>query len=153
MNIRKEIEALESRIAAGDPKDAVKEAIKLLDYLPNGVASWVEAFGGDKTKAKKHGETCKQIVQQLGGILKDMANSMSYMVVGLEGGTKEFDSKDELVKYLKSKGINETGSEGGSHLRPELQGQPVFEKLHGPMHGGGGVVRYETPEMYDRLSR
>lgn len=41
-----------------------------------------------------------------------------------------------------------------SHItaHPELEGAPIFSGLHGPSYDGPGVIRYETPEVYERLS-
>lgn len=36
--------------------------------------------------------------------------------------------------------------------REEIQGQPIFPGLLGPMYDGPGVVRYEDSESNDRLS-
>lgn len=41
----------------------------------------------------------------------------------------------------------------GIQLREELVGAPLFDGLYGPMYGGPGKVRYESPEAYDLLSR
>lgn len=36
--------------------------------------------------------------------------------------------------------------------RPMLWEQPLFENWVGPMYGGPGVLRYETPEAYELYS-
>lgn len=72
-----------------------------------------------------------------------------YQVVGEK--VEWFKTKDELTKKY-----NAYGTETGTHLRRELQGQPRLNALIGPMYGGqdGGktVIRYETQEAYDRYS-
>lgn len=49
------------------------------------------------------------------------------------------------------------GIQDGEHLRSELQGQPRLEGLLGGMYDGKRegkiVIRYETQEVYDQLSR
>ena len=35
----------------------------------------------------------------------------------------------------------------------ELHGLPVFQGLIGPMLDGEGVIRYETPEVFEKLTK
>lgn len=135
------------------PKDAIKKAIGLLDYLPNGVSQWVKAHGGDERLADKNGKTVKQVVAMLGEVLSSIPAAVTYQVVGIPG-QDEFDTREELIKAMEKIGIKYTGdsAKSGTPVRAELRGQPQFSKLLGPMYGGAGVVRYETQETYDRLS-
>lgn len=135
------------------PKDAIKKAIELLDYLPNGVSLWEKAHGGDRQLADKNGKTVKQVVDMLGDVLASMPDAMKYQVAGIPGQS-DFDSRDDLIKAMAKIGIKYTGDsdKGNTRVRAELRGQPQFSKLLGPMYGGAGVVRYETQETYDRLS-
>lgn len=143
------------------PPQRIAAAISVLEYLPNGVAAWVEAHGGNKQLAAKNGDRIKKIVETLGDILVSMPASVEYQVFGLDripGGLNEprilvFKSRDELIQGMKKRGINYTGNSPMGGSRIELQGQPQFDKLVGPMHGGGGKVRYETAPLNDRLSR
>jgi hypothetical protein len=63
---------------------------------------------------------------------------------------REFDSREDLLRAYKQVGVNASG-------RKELQGQPLLKDLVGPMFDGRKgdtvVVRYETQEMYDMLTR
>ena len=65
-------------------------------------------------------------------------------------------TRHPLIRFAEE-GYLETGIETGKHLRPELQGQPKFKGLCGPMWGGRDdkgrpVIRYEDQKTYDSLS-
>ena len=67
-------------------------------------------------------------------------------------GIKFFDSEELLLaKYTQ------TGTLTRSSVRKELQGQPVLEKLLGPMYDGKKdgkhVIRYESRKVYEQLSQ
>jgi len=141
------------RKTASTPAEDIGEAISLLDYLPNAAAAWHEAHAKNRELAKANAKKVRQAVDLLSNVLSSMPKSMQYMVVGLDNKTYTFKDVDDLIEELKSRGIRHTGFQEGRHLRPELQGQPKFDKLLGPMHGGGGKVRYETQKVYDVLSR
>lgn len=144
------------KVAYNTPAEDIGEAIKLLDYLPNGVARWVEAHGGNRDLANKNGRQLKKLVQELGSILASMPESVKYMVVGIPGSGPndviKFNSVDDMIRGLKRYDIEHVGFNRSPHVRPELRGQPTFSGLLGPMHGGGGWVRYETQDTYDALS-
>lgn len=53
------------------------------------------------------------------------------------------------VRGWKIVGLKSTSTTFAS----EIRGQPMFDKLAGPMYGGPGIVRYECWETYDTLSR
>jgi hypothetical protein len=77
------------------------------------------------------------------------------VVVMAEGKFFQYAPKDmfafgEIGQY-EFEGIEER-----AYLKPELQGQPKFKKLAGPMYGGEEdgvpVIRYESWEAYERMS-
>jgi hypothetical protein len=79
-------------------------------------------------------------------------NDFGQMVVRL------FTDRAEFVAFVKTKGLKqicevEEYPEGGIRLHASLIGQPVFDGLVGPMVGNHNSIRYETPEVYERLSR
>lgn len=63
---------------------------------------------------------------------------------------------NNIVPALSVRGFEFDGFVKSKVLRAELQNQPKFTGLCGPMWGGmqdgQPVVRYETPEAYDILS-
>ena len=64
-----------------------------------------------------------------------------------------FNTVEELTDKYKQVGLTE-----GSWLKKELQGQPRLEGLIGAMYDGKTldgkhVIRYETEEVYEMLSR
>ncbi|MCL6442570.1 MAG: hypothetical protein K6T83_03765 [Alicyclobacillus sp.] len=74
-----------------------------------------------------------------------------YMVVG-HGPVQYFNAVEALLEKYPMSGV-----EMGRHLVPELQGQPRLHGLVGPMadgfKDGMPVIRYETADVYDSLSR
>ncbi|UUV46888.1 hypothetical protein [Bacillus phage vB_BanS-Thrax4] len=75
-----------------------------------------------------------------------------YKVVGGENGVEMFMSIESLTKQYEQIGTTE-----GDWLHKALQGQPRLKGLCGAFHDGMDgeyhVIRYETPEVYDALSR
>lgn len=59
---------------------------------------------------------------------------------------------ENIYAAFEVRGFLPTGKLSGPPLRPEIQGQPKFFGLNGPMYGGPGVVRYESVEAYAVLS-
>jgi hypothetical protein len=132
------------RTAYATPAENIGKAIDLLNYLPNGVAAWVEAHDGNQELAEANGEQIKQLVNQLGAILASMPRSAVYNVYGVGDKTLTFSSSAELNAAMAGMGIKHVGySSRTSRLRPELKGQPTFTSLNGPMYDGGGKIRYE----------
>lgn len=69
------------------------------------------------------------------------------------GGVKEYETVEELRKDFNIIGWS---PEDGSR-REELWEQPILEGFVGPMYDGTkdgkAVIRYETPEVYELLSK
>jgi len=65
---------------------------------------------------------------------------------------------DNVLAAMEIRGLPLAGFEGNPRLRPELQGQPKFSGVLGPMWGGMSddgediVVRYENANAYNILS-
>ncbi len=81
-----------------------------------------------------------------------------YRLVQLVDGawiTTDF-TDDNVIPAMSVRGFEYVGPCNRKQLRPELQGQPTFSGVLGPMWGGeeigGPVVRYECQKAYDRLS-
>ena len=70
-------------------------------------------------------------------------------------GSKGVDvfTEDDVMEGMKERGYEYLGENRNDYNREELQGQPRFKGLCGPMWDGDGWIRYETPEMNDLLSR
>lgn len=65
---------------------------------------------------------------------------------------------DNVIPAMSVRGFEISGTNQNPRHRTELQGQPVFDGVMGPMWGGNrqhpdGVIRYECPETYDTLSK
>jgi hypothetical protein len=77
---------------------------------------------------------------------------MNYKLVdGNQYGVHTFDDSNVIPEMAK-RGYPHVGANDNNHNCTELQGQPIFKGLCGPMWDGD-CVRYETPEMNDLLSR
>lgn len=64
-------------------------------------------------------------------------------------------TKSQFVDYCALRGWKKTGTKVsfGIKLADEIEGQPIYKGVVGPMYGGKGIVRYETPEVAYDLSR
>ena len=60
---------------------------------------------------------------------------------------RDYVSKDSLIKLHTQIGIDDCNTDLG------LRGMPVFRGLIGPMSEGKNVVRYETPEVFETLTK
>ena len=151
-----------SKVTASDPRwkvassgstvESLRKALDAIDYLPNAVSAWMEAHGGNVALAKKNKVALEKVQGILTEILMSLPASVEYTVFGLAVPFK-FKDRETFIKAMKQQGIQYTGTNQGSGLRQEIQGQPTFDKLVGPMYGGPGVARYETSEVNDQMSR
>jgi hypothetical protein len=68
---------------------------------------------------------------------------------GADGGLviHDFDSPENLLKTHLQVGIDDCSTD------LDLRGAPVFRELIGPMPEGRTVVRYETPEVFEALTK
>lgn len=86
-------------------------------------------------------------------------NAHTAIIVGKNGVLAQVKAENiEAAAEVRGfKVIGYTGAVApGMHkiaYREELVGQPIFDKLQGPMYGGEGIVRYETIAAYEELSR
>ena len=60
---------------------------------------------------------------------------------------KDFSTKDPLMKMHSQVGIDDSSTD------LELRGMPVFRGLIGPIPEGKNVIRYETPEVFETLTK
>jgi hypothetical protein len=61
-------------------------------------------------------------------------------------------SSDGVYGWAKANGYEFLKANSNKAHRPELQGQPIFSGLAGPMWNGNNVIRYESPEAYEICS-
>lgn len=80
-----------------------------------------------------------------------MAKKETFRVVarGKDGNihTRDFQSPDDLLKLHTQIGIDDCSTDLA------LRGMPVFRGLIGPIPEGKSVVRYETPEVFETLTK
>lgn len=80
-----------------------------------------------------------------------MAKKDTYRIVTRSGdGTlliRDFPSSDPLLKSHTQIGIDDCSTD------LELRGAPVFRGLIGPMPEGKNIIRYETPEVFESLTK
>jgi hypothetical protein len=60
---------------------------------------------------------------------------------------KEYNKTESLLKMHTQVGIDDCSTDLG------LRGLPVFRGLIGPMPEGKNVVRYESPEVFETLTK
>jgi hypothetical protein len=60
---------------------------------------------------------------------------------------RDYDSKEDLLRRHTQVGIDDCSTDLG------LRGLPVFRGLIGPMPEGDNVIRYETPDVFETLTK
>jgi len=61
--------------------------------------------------------------------------------------TRDYDSAETLIKSHAQIGVDDCSTD------LELRGLPVFRGLIGPMPEGKSVIRYESPEVFETLTK
>lgn len=77
--------------------------------------------------------------------------SKSYRIVtrGVDGSIRirDYDRKDSLTRMHSQIGIDDSSTD------LSLRGLPVFRGLIGPIPESGNIVRYESPEVFETLTK
>ena len=60
---------------------------------------------------------------------------------------RDYDSQDALAKRHTQIGVDDCSTD------LELRGLPVFRGLIGPIPEGANVIRYESPEVFETLTK
>ncbi|MDR1958219.1 MAG: hypothetical protein LBQ54_04125 [Planctomycetaceae bacterium] len=99
-----------------------------------------DGFGGNECPQK--GQTRKG---------ESMRKKETYRIVtrAANGELKfrDYDSEEEVLKRHVQIGIDDCSTDLG------LRGRPVFRGLIGPMPETGNIVRYESPEVFETLTK
>ena len=68
---------------------------------------------------------------------------------GADGAIRfhDYDRKEDLLRRHTQVGIDDCSTD------LELRGLPVFRGLIGPMPEGENVIRYESPEVFETLTK
>ena len=61
--------------------------------------------------------------------------------------TRDFDQAEPILKMHTQLGVDDCSTDLG------LRGMPVFRGLVGPMPEGKHIVRYESPEVFESLTK
>ena len=61
--------------------------------------------------------------------------------------TRDFDAPDAILKMHSQLGVDDCSTD------LELRGLPVLKGLIGPMPEGKNVVRYESPDVFESLTK
>jgi len=61
--------------------------------------------------------------------------------------SKDYEKHDTVLKMHTQIGVDDCSTDLA------LRGMPVFRGLIGPMPEGKGIVRYETPEVFETLTK
>ena len=80
-----------------------------------------------------------------------MAKKNTWRIVtrGTDGGIviRDFDSPEHILRSHLQIGVDDCSTD------LDLRGAPVFRELIGPMPEGRSIVRYETPAVFEVLTR
>ena len=60
---------------------------------------------------------------------------------------RDYDTEQDLMKRHAQIGVDDCSTD------LELRGMPVFRGLIGPMPEGQSIIRYETPEVFETLTK
>jgi len=60
---------------------------------------------------------------------------------------RDYDTEEALQKRHVQVGVDDCSTD------LELRGLPVFRGLIGPMPEGGNVIRYESPEVFETITK
>jgi hypothetical protein len=60
---------------------------------------------------------------------------------------RDYDSQEALLKRHSQIGVDDCSTDLG------LRGLPVFRGLIGPMPEGKNIIRYESPEVFETLTK
>jgi hypothetical protein len=60
---------------------------------------------------------------------------------------RDYDNQDALLKRHSQIGVDDCSTDLG------LRGLPVFRGLVGPMPEGKNIIRYESPEVFETLTK
>lgn len=60
---------------------------------------------------------------------------------------RDYDSQDALLKRHMQVGVDDCSTDLG------LRGLPIFRGLIGPMPEGNNIIRYESPEVFETLTK
>jgi hypothetical protein len=60
---------------------------------------------------------------------------------------RDYDNQEALLKRHSQVGVDDCSTDLG------LRGLPVFRGLIGPIPEGKNVIRYETPEVFETLTK
>jgi len=60
---------------------------------------------------------------------------------------REYDQPESLLKMHTQVGVDDCSTD------LSLRGLPIFRGLIGPMPEGKGIVRYESPEVFESLTK
>ena len=89
------------------------------------------------------GGTCGRLEVDL------MATSFRIVTRGVDGSIRirDYDKKESLLRLHSQVGIDDSSTD------LSLRGLPVFRGLIGPIPDGKGIVRYESPEVFETLTK
>jgi hypothetical protein len=60
---------------------------------------------------------------------------------------RDFISEEEILRRHIKIGVDDCSAD------MTLRGQPVFKGLIGPMSDGSGIIRYESPEVFEQMTK
>lgn len=78
-----------------------------------------------------------------------MATMFRVVTCGTDGTLriKEYEKQESLLKMHTQIGVDDCSTD------LKLRGMPVFRGLIGPMPDGKAIVRYESPDVFESLTK
>jgi len=111
------------------------------------------SFDKEYMEVAKNSTTSKPIIEL--GPEERKTTGEVYILCG-DGHGKRVASREEFICMVEALGYTYQSEHSSRSTREELQGQPIFNNLCGPMYDGEkdgkAVIRYETWELYQKLS-
>jgi len=77
---------------------------------------------------------------------------MTYTLHIYDGTFIRSERPKQFIRLMEQSGYMYSGTKYGPQMRRELQGQPKFKGILGPMWDGDSGIRYECPKTYESLS-
>lgn len=120
---------------------------------------WAAYFQGEKGSVRQLASDDGGLSTDVGGRPRQQPRSLfevefmskSYRIVtrGSDGSIRirDYDKKESLLRLHSQIGIDDSSTD------LSLRGLPVFRGLIGPIPDGKGIVRYESPEVFETLTK
>ena len=110
---------------------------------------WILSAAGAKAADTSREFAAQQSCSGEQGIIGMKKDTFRVVTRGANGEIRirDYDTKEDLLKRHLQVGVDDCSTD------LELRGLPVFRGLIGPMPEGERVIRYESPEVFETLTK